>query len=153
MKVSQTRNRSLSFRLTWKLEWAKAAILSSVLYIARQTPGPLKSYTVNFSCLPWALVKTSSILPGPPTTTSVALYWSPNAWRPMTMAFVQPGTKRGMVLHMIGSRNTVPPRMLRIVPFGDSHIFFSLNSKTIHLICLNNKITVFHSETTRVYFP
>ena len=31
---------------------------------------------------------------------------------------------------MIGSRNTTPPRMLRIVPFGDRHIFFRLNSTT-----------------------
>lgn len=33
-----------------------------------------------------------------------------------------------MFLHRIGSRNTVPPRILRIVPLGLSHIFFSLNS-------------------------
>ena len=31
---------------------------------------------------------------------------------------------------MIGSRKMVPPRMLRMVPFGDFHIFFSLNSST-----------------------
>ena len=31
---------------------------------------------------------------------------------------------------MIGWRKTVPPRMLRIVPFGDFHIFFRLNSLT-----------------------
>ena len=28
----------------------------------------------------------------------------------------------------MASLNTVPPRMLRMVPFGDFHIFFSLNS-------------------------
>ncbi len=33
-----------------------------------------------------------------------------------------------MVLQMIGSRKTVPPRMLRMVPLGLSHIFLSLNS-------------------------
>uniref|UniRef100_A0A182IRC3 Uncharacterized protein n=1 Tax=Anopheles atroparvus TaxID=41427 RepID=A0A182IRC3_ANOAO len=42
----------------------------------------------------------------------------------------QPGTSRGMFLQMIASRNTVPPRMLRIVPFGERHICFSLNSST-----------------------
>ena len=46
------------------------------------------------------------------------------------MASVQPGTMRGIVLQRMGSRKTVPPRMLRIVPFGESHIFFSLNSET-----------------------
>lgn len=30
----------------------------------------------------------------------------------------------------MGSRKTVPPRMLRIVPFGDFHICFNLNSST-----------------------
>ena len=33
-----------------------------------------------------------------------------------------------MFLHMMGSLKTVPPRMLRMVPFGDFHIFFNLNS-------------------------
>lgn len=36
-----------------------------------------------------------------------------------------------MFLHKIGSLNTVPPKMLRIVPFGDNHIFFNLNSSTL----------------------
>ena len=35
-----------------------------------------------------------------------------------------------MFLHTIGSRKTVPPRRLRIVPFGLFHIFFSPNSFT-----------------------
>ena len=35
-----------------------------------------------------------------------------------------------MLATTIGSRNTTPPRMLRIVPFGDRHIFFSPNSAT-----------------------
>jgi len=30
----------------------------------------------------------------------------------------------------IGSRNTTPPRMLRIVPLGERHIFFRPNSST-----------------------
>ena len=48
----------------------------------------------------------------------------------MMIGLVQPGTKRGMVDITIGSRNTTPPRMLRIVPFGERHIFFSPNSLT-----------------------
>ena len=35
---------------------------------------------------------------------------------------------RGMLEMTMGSRNTVPLRMLRIVPLGDFHIFFNLNS-------------------------
>ena len=31
---------------------------------------------------------------------------------------------------MIGSRKTTPPRMLRIVPFGERHICFRPNSST-----------------------
>ncbi len=46
----------------------------------------------------------------------------------MTMDWLQPGTRRGTFLQMMGSRKTVPPRMLRMVPLGDFHIFFSLNS-------------------------
>src|ERR1700758_3050044 len=68
--------------------------------------------------------------PGPGTTKSVARYWSPCACRPMMIGLVQPGTKRGMVDTTIGSRNTTPPRMLRMVPLGERHIFFSPNSLT-----------------------
>ena len=46
------------------------------------------------------------------------------------MGWVQPGTRRGTFEQMIGSRKTTPPRMLRIVPFGDFHIFFRPNSAT-----------------------
>ena len=46
------------------------------------------------------------------------------------IGLVQPGTSRGMLEITIGSRKITPPRMLRIVPFGDSHIFLSLNSST-----------------------
>jgi len=58
------------------------------------------------------------------------LYWSPNAWRPITIGRVQPGTRRGTFLQMIGSRKIVPPMMLRIVPFGDLHISLRPNSLT-----------------------
>jgi hypothetical protein len=57
-------------------------------------------------------------VPAPGDRKSVALYWSPKAWRPMTIGLVQPGTRRGTFLQMIGSRKTTPPRMLRMVPFG-----------------------------------
>ena len=46
------------------------------------------------------------------------------------IGLVQPGTRRGTFLQMIGSRKMTPPRMLRMVPFGDFHISFSLNSFT-----------------------
>ena len=48
----------------------------------------------------------------------------------MTMGWVQPGTRRGTFLQMIGSRKMTPPRMLRMVPLGDFHIFLRLNSST-----------------------
>ncbi|KAH1024826.1 hypothetical protein HUJ05_004259 [Dendroctonus ponderosae] len=46
----------------------------------------------------------------------------------MQIGCVHPGTSLGMFLHRIGSLNTVPPRMFLMVPLGDSHIFFKLNS-------------------------
>ena len=60
----------------------------------------------------------------------MALYWSPKAWRPTMIGWVQPGTRRGTFLQMIGSRKMTPPRMLRMVPLGDFHIFFRPNSFT-----------------------
>ena len=48
----------------------------------------------------------------------------------MTIGSDQCGTRRGTLLQMIGSRKIVPSRMLRMVPFGLRHIFFSLNSVT-----------------------
>src|SRR3546814_18282191 len=48
----------------------------------------------------------------------------------MTIGCVQPGTRRGTFLQMIGSRKIVPPMMLRSVPFGDFHICFRPNSST-----------------------
>ena len=69
-------------------------------------------------------------LPLPGTTKSVARYWSPKAWRPMMIGWVQPGIRRGTFLQMIGSRKTTPPRMLRMVPLGDFHICLRWNSFT-----------------------
>ena len=48
----------------------------------------------------------------------------------MMIGLVQPGTSRGMLLMMIGSRKITPPRMLRIVPFGLRHISLRPNSST-----------------------
>src|SRR5579872_2817077 len=48
----------------------------------------------------------------------------------MMIGLVQPGTRRGTFLQMIGSRKMQPPRMLRMVPFGDFHISFRPNSFT-----------------------
>src|SRR6202043_2745211 len=48
----------------------------------------------------------------------------------MMIGLVQPGTRRGTFLQMIGSRKITPPKMLRIVPFGDFHISFRENSFT-----------------------
>ena len=45
------------------------------------------------------------------------------------IGFFQFETIRGIFRHIIASRKTVPPRIFRIVPFGDFHICFSLNSK------------------------
>ena len=41
---------------------------------------------------------------------------------PTTMGFFQPGTRRGMLSITMGSRNTVPFKMLRMVPLGLFHI-------------------------------
>ena len=46
------------------------------------------------------------------------------------IGLVQPGTRRGTFCMMIGSRKMTPPRMLRIVPLGERHIFFRPNSST-----------------------
>ena len=48
----------------------------------------------------------------------------------MMIGLVQPGTRRGTFLQMIGSRKIVPPRMLRMVPLGERHIFLRPNSFT-----------------------
>jgi hypothetical protein len=69
-------------------------------------------------------------LPGRSATKSVALYWSPNAWRPTTIGLFQPGTRRGMFFNTMGSRKTVPLSTLRMVPLGERHICFSPNSAT-----------------------
>ncbi len=103
---------------------------SSRLYIAMATPGEGNWKTSSSIFVPSSPSKTRRSLPGPGTLKSVARYWSPKAWRPTTMGSVQPGTRRGTLSITIGSRNTTPPRMLRIVPLGDFHIRFRPNSST-----------------------
>ena len=46
------------------------------------------------------------------------------------IGFVHPGTSRGMFEITIGSRKMTPPRMLRIVPFGERYISLRPNSCT-----------------------
>ena len=58
------------------------------------------------------------------------VYVSGEADLPTTMGFFQPGTSLGTLSTTIGSRKTVPFKILRMVPFGLLHIFFSLNSFT-----------------------
>jgi hypothetical protein len=48
----------------------------------------------------------------------------------MMIGFVHPGTSRGTFEITIGSRKITPPRMLRIVPFGERYISLSPNSST-----------------------
>src|SRR3954471_11865194 len=61
---------------------------------------------------------------------SSARYWSPKAWRPMMIGFVQLGTSRGMLSITIGSRKITPPRMFLIVPLGERYMRLSPNSST-----------------------
>ena len=98
--------------------------------MASATPPPGKSNTSCSIFLPSAPSKVIVSLPFPGTTKSVARYWSPKAWRPITIGLVQPGTRRGTFLHTIGSRKMVPPMMLRMVPLGERHISLRLNSFT-----------------------
>src|SRR6185503_12229640 len=99
------------------------------LYMPMTTP-PSAGMSTTSSSIGWwadASVGCQEIvtLPAPGTSTLVALYWPP-----MMIGLVQPGTRRGMLLMTIGSRKIVPPRMLRIVPLGEGHIFFRPNSTT-----------------------
>ena len=111
---------------------AKSIIDWSKLYIERATPGPGKLKTSNsFLSFPSSEVHFISNFPFPGTWKSVALYWSPNACLPIQIGFSQLGTSFGIFLHNIGSLKTVPPKIFLIVPFGDLHIFFKLNSLTL----------------------
>ena len=94
------------------------------------TPAPGASKTSRSMTAPSSPTNFSVSLPLPGKRKSVARYWSPKAWRPTTIGLVQPGTSRGTFRQMIGWRKITPPRMLRMVPFGDFHIALRLNSFT-----------------------
>ncbi len=114
-----------------KHERAKPWIDSSRLYMERATPASSNSNTWrSMASPPSSGSKRMISLPAPGTMMSVARYWSPKAWRPMTMGLVQPGTRRGTFLQMIGWRKMVPPMMLRMVPLGERHISLRPNSST-----------------------
>jgi hypothetical protein len=97
---------------------------------AMATPAPGNWKTSFSMTVPSSPTNFIVSVPLPGNLKSVARYWSPKAWRPTTIGLVQPGTRRGTFLQMIGSRKITPPRMLRIVPLGDFHIFLRLNSFT-----------------------
>ena len=61
---------------------------------------------------------------------------------------VQPGTRRGTFLQMMGSRKMTPPRMLRIVPLGLFHISLRLNSLTR----ASSGVMVAHLTATPCFF-
>ena len=106
----------------------------SRLYIAIVTPPPGALNTSRSMTSPFSPTNFSVTVPLPGNTKSVARYWSPKAWRPTTIGLVQPGTRRGTLRQMIGWRKITPPRMLRIVPFGDFHICLRPNSSTRCLV-------------------
>ena len=64
------------------------------------------------------------------------------------IGLVQPGTSLGMLLITIGSLKTVPLRMFLIVPLGDFHICFRLNSLTLYL----SGVIVAHLTPTLCFF-
>src|SRR5947209_15012791 len=111
---------------------AKSRTDSLKLYIPITTPpsSGMETTSCTIGSLPSDGVNVIDTEPGLSTLKFVARYWSPKACRPMTIGLVQPGTSRGTLEITIGSRKMVPPRMFRIVPLGDSHIFFRLNSET-----------------------
>src|SRR5579872_7167838 len=111
------------FRAMLKQLRANPLIDSSVLYMLNATPSPLKWKTSNV----WAAPPSSGgnvMVSFPLTfiTVSVARDWSPKACLPTMIGAVQLVTSRGTFFITIGSRNTVPSRILRMVPLGLFHI-------------------------------
>ena len=66
----------------------------------------------------------------------------------MIIGWVQPGTNLGTFLQMMGSLKTVPFKIFLIVPLGDFHIFFSLNSSTLS----SSGVIVAHFTPTLYFF-
>ena len=65
-----------------------------------------------------------------------------------TMGLFQLDTILGTLLQIIGCRKIVPPKIFLIVPFGDLHIFFSLNSFTL----ASSGVIVAHLIPTPYFF-
>src|ERR1700758_850447 len=108
---------------------AKSRTESLKLYIPITTPPfwGMDTSSCTIGSLPSAGVNVNVTGAGRGTWKFVARYGSQKACRPMTIGLVQPGTSRGTFEMTIGSRKMVPPRMFRIVPLGESHIFFRFN--------------------------
>ena len=120
----------------------------SRLYMPRAMPldGALKtSFSIILPSSPSNLIES---LPFPGKVKSVALYWSPYACLPIIMGDVHPGTNRGTFLQIIGALKTTPPKMFLIVPLGDFHIFFKLNSSTL----ASSGVIVAHLTPTPYFF-
>ena len=90
----------------------------------------ISTTSCTMGSLPSSGVKVTVKVPGLSTLVLKARYWSPNACLPMMIGLVQPGTNRGTLEMTMGARKMVPPRIFRIVPLGESHIFLRLNSFT-----------------------
>src|SRR6201997_5734031 len=90
---------------------AKSRMESLKLYIPIPTPpsSGMDTTSCTIGSLPSAGVKVIATVPGRSTLKFVARYWSPKAWRPMTIGLVQPGTNRGTFEITIGSRKKGPP--------------------------------------------
>ena len=106
------------------MDWSK-------LYIPIAIPDDGASNTSCSISFPSSPTNFMINFPFPGNLKSVALYWSPKACLPTIIGFVQPGTNRGTLLQIIGALKTTPPKIFLIVPLGDFHIFFKLNSSTL----------------------
>src|SRR6201992_2404585 len=75
------------------------------LYIPITTPpsSGMDTISCTIGSLPSEGVKVIDTVPGRSTLKLVARYWSPKAWRPMTIGLVHPGTRRGTFDITIGS--------------------------------------------------
>src|ERR1700758_4580724 len=102
----------LAFRPYVNEARAKSRMESLKLYIPITTPpsSGIDTTSCTIGSPPSAGVKVIATVPGRSTLKLVARYWSPKAWRPMTIGLVQPGTNRGTFEITIGSPEKVPPQ-------------------------------------------
>src|ERR1700759_3955568 len=100
---------------------AKSRMESLKLYIPITTPpsSGMDTISCTMGSLSSSGEKVNVAVPGRSTLKFVARYWTTKAWRPMIIGFFHPGTSRGMLDTIIGSRKIVPPNMFRIVPLGE----------------------------------